>query len=364
MRLADKSPGVRILPRRRNDRDVPSRGAPGGSGPGRHRQGTASVSRSADCLVDGVLARWPSAYLGGPGPEIILRSCTPAGPCGNRDEIDQITSLAFSAMAKPLAAPSDRHDDIVVREPLGRRGARRPRTPCVADPEHPLPTDRRSLISAEKRNPVHPDLGHFSRSTERPRDHVTENSRTSPLGATSPTVTHLATSLPSRDFRCLGMGFGPPGPADRGTSAEPFRHFLARRPSLASAGFDGQVRLWSVADRSGTVSAVRRNRRPPSPGLPTRRRDPGGDRRRRPGPTLGSNGLLATLRFVKSAAPVPCRNATRSGAVDFGTASKKKELVGEFKNPGEEWQPKGEPVEVSVHDFPDKKLGKAIPYGV
>ena len=44
--------------------------------------------------------------------------------------------------------------------------------------------------------------------------------------------------------------------------------------------------------------------------------------------------------------------------------TKKKELVGEFKNAGEEWQPKGEPEEVEVHDFPDKKLGKAIPYGV
>ena len=44
--------------------------------------------------------------------------------------------------------------------------------------------------------------------------------------------------------------------------------------------------------------------------------------------------------------------------------TKKKELVGEFKNPGQEWQPKGEPEKVNVHDFPDKKLGKAIPYGV
>lgn len=44
--------------------------------------------------------------------------------------------------------------------------------------------------------------------------------------------------------------------------------------------------------------------------------------------------------------------------------TKKKELVGEFKNPGEEWQPKGQPEEVNVHDFPDKKWGKAIPYGV
>jgi hypothetical protein len=44
--------------------------------------------------------------------------------------------------------------------------------------------------------------------------------------------------------------------------------------------------------------------------------------------------------------------------------TKKKELVGEFKNPGAEWQPQGQPREVNVHDFPDKKLGKAIPYGV
>jgi hypothetical protein len=44
--------------------------------------------------------------------------------------------------------------------------------------------------------------------------------------------------------------------------------------------------------------------------------------------------------------------------------TKKKELVGEFKNAGQEWNPKGKPQEVNTHDFPDKKLGKAIPYGV
>ena len=44
--------------------------------------------------------------------------------------------------------------------------------------------------------------------------------------------------------------------------------------------------------------------------------------------------------------------------------AKKKELVGNFKNPGREWQPVGEPEEVSVYDFPDKAVGKAIPYGV
>ncbi len=44
--------------------------------------------------------------------------------------------------------------------------------------------------------------------------------------------------------------------------------------------------------------------------------------------------------------------------------TKKKELVGEFKNAGQEWHPQGEPVPVKVHDFPDKNMGKAIPYGV
>jgi hypothetical protein len=44
--------------------------------------------------------------------------------------------------------------------------------------------------------------------------------------------------------------------------------------------------------------------------------------------------------------------------------TKKKELVGDFKNGGREWQPKGRPDEVRVHDFIDPKRGKAIPYGV
>ncbi len=44
--------------------------------------------------------------------------------------------------------------------------------------------------------------------------------------------------------------------------------------------------------------------------------------------------------------------------------AKKKELVGEFKNGGREYQPAGQPEQVNVHDFPDKELGKAIPYGI
>jgi hypothetical protein len=44
--------------------------------------------------------------------------------------------------------------------------------------------------------------------------------------------------------------------------------------------------------------------------------------------------------------------------------TKKKELVGDFKNGGREWRPAGHPEPVRVHDFVDRELGKAIPYGV
>jgi transposase len=44
--------------------------------------------------------------------------------------------------------------------------------------------------------------------------------------------------------------------------------------------------------------------------------------------------------------------------------TKKKELIGNFKNAGQEWQPSGCPQEVQIHDFVDPKRGKAIPYGV
>jgi len=44
--------------------------------------------------------------------------------------------------------------------------------------------------------------------------------------------------------------------------------------------------------------------------------------------------------------------------------TKKKELVGNFKTPGREWQPKGTPENVNGHDFADPQLGKVIPYGV
>ena len=44
--------------------------------------------------------------------------------------------------------------------------------------------------------------------------------------------------------------------------------------------------------------------------------------------------------------------------------TKKKELIGNYSNRGQEWQPQGEPEETLIHDFPDQELGKAIPYGI
>jgi hypothetical protein len=43
--------------------------------------------------------------------------------------------------------------------------------------------------------------------------------------------------------------------------------------------------------------------------------------------------------------------------------TKKKELIGNYKNNGQTWLPKGKPIEVNVHDFPDPNVGKAVPYG-
>lgn len=52
------------------------------------------------------------------------------------------------------------------------------------------------------------------------------------------------------------------------------------------------------------------------------------------------------------------------GAPVISVDTKKKELVGDFKNAGREWRPMSEPIPVRVHDFKDPDLGKVIPYGV
>lgn len=54
----------------------------------------------------------------------------------------------------------------------------------------------------------------------------------------------------------------------------------------------------------------------------------------------------------------------KAGDAVISVDAKKKELVGTYKNPGKMWLPKGQPIEVNIHDFPDPNQPKAVPYGV
>jgi Rhodopirellula transposase DDE domain len=56
--------------------------------------------------------------------------------------------------------------------------------------------------------------------------------------------------------------------------------------------------------------------------------------------------------------------AQANGQPVISVDTKKKELVGHFRNAGSDYRPKGDPVRVKVHDFEDKQLGKVVPYGV
>jgi hypothetical protein len=85
---------------------------------------------------------------------------------------------------------------------------------------------------------------------------------------------------------------------------------------------------------------------------------------------------LQVVRKTREGTSHPDRNAQfeninalaaaflKRGQPVISVDTKKKELVGNFRNSGREWQPKGTPDEANVHDFPTDAVGKAIPYGV
>ncbi len=85
---------------------------------------------------------------------------------------------------------------------------------------------------------------------------------------------------------------------------------------------------------------------------------------------------LQSVRKSREGASHPDRNAQfehiNSKAEEFlqrgqpvlSVDTKKKELVGDFKNAGREWQPKGDPEKSLVHDFPQDAASRAIPYGI
>lgn len=58
------------------------------------------------------------------------------------------------------------------------------------------------------------------------------------------------------------------------------------------------------------------------------------------------------------------RALQRTGQPTISVDTKKKEPLGKMKNPGKTYRPQGHPTKVNTHDFPDRELGKAVPYGV
>ena len=76
----------------------------------------------------------------------------------------------------------------------------------------------------------------------------------------------------------------------------------------------------------------------------------------------GSKHPDRNLQFEHINAKVIAAQAKRQPVISVDT--KKKELVGNYKNGGTDYRPKGEPLRVKVHDFVDKELGKVVPYGV
>jgi hypothetical protein len=81
--------------------------------------------------------------------------------------------------------------------------------------------------------------------------------------------------------------------------------------------------------------------------------------------TPGRRGLEASRR--QCAIRADQRQGDRRtgcGAPVISVDTKKKELIGNYKNGGTDYCPKGDPRRVKVHDFDDKELGKVVPYGV
>ena len=150
----------------------------------------------------------------------------------------------------------------------------------------------------------------------------------------------------------------------RATDADPgLAETLERLVDPATRGDPMSPLRWTCKSTSQLATELTRQGHPVSP--------------RTVGRLLKADGYsLQSNRKTKEGGSHPDRNAQfehinatvakfqKQGQPVIFVDTKKKELVGEFKNGGREWQPQGEPEEVRVHDFLDKDLGKAIPYGV
>jgi transposase len=156
----------------------------------------------------------------------------------------------------------------------------------------------------------------------------------------------------------------PGGGRKRATEADPeLATALERLVDPVTRGDPTSPLRWTCKSTTQLASELRRQGHPVSP--------------RTVGRLLKAAGYsLQSNRKTKEGKDHPDRNAQFEhinatvltfqgrGQPVISVDTKKKELVGEYRNGGREWQPQGEPNEVLVHDFMDKELGKAIPYGV
>jgi hypothetical protein len=148
------------------------------------------------------------------------------------------------------------------------------------------------------------------------------------------------------------------------TDTDPeLRHALESLVEPTTRGDPESALRWTCKSTTRLAQELTRQRHPVSP--------------RTVGRLLNESGYsLQGNRKTLEGASHPDRNAQfeylnasvkrlqQRGQPVISVDTKKKELVGAFKNVGREWQPKGAPEEVKVHDFLEPDLGKAIPYGV
>jgi transposase len=132
-------------------------------------------------------------------------------------------------------------------------------------------------------------------------------------------------------------------PATRGDPMSPLRWTCKSTPKLAAElraiGHEvSQATVWRMLDELGY--SMQSNRKS---------REGGGHADRN-----------AQFEFINASVKEFLGRSSPTISVD----TKKKELVGGFKNGGQEWEKKGSPTEVDVYDFPNKQLGKVSPYGV
>ena len=170
---------------------------------------------------------------------------------------------------------------------------------------------------------------------------------------------------PARSVACASLRLRQPGGGrKRVTVADPgLRAALERLVDPVTRG-DPQSRLrWTCKSTTHLADELKRLQHPVSPRTVGRLLQAAGYS------LQGNRKTQEGRQHVDRNAQFEHINATAlafqtRGQPVISVDTKKKELVGNFKNGGREWHPKGKPDAVRVHDFLDPQLGKAIPYGV